>query len=446
LRLRHSARCWQLVETTGVVVAQPETEAVPDSGPVGARLAREAKGAPLLPYLEVTGSEEAFALERETESTTSLVRCRWRVAAVLDGAWTNLRGKLALVAAPGQEAEADRLITVLRDLARVNLADGDPLAAGLTRLGLPLPGAPVPPELRLAVGDSLADAVAKIFGAQGFKMWANTEGTLADVDPEFLHDLRVATRRARQALRLFASTVGKPEAQELRMELAWVGRLLGEVRDLDVFTVNIEADLRRAAASPGVRSTVLAALQRQRAPRLGNLREALASARFHDLVSRLRGFAGSDGTDRGGAREAAGSLSRRQARKLARLVEREGDTVEDAQLHRIRIAFKKLRYTLEFFADLFDEKVHDAIRALIAFQDCLGAHQDAVVGLASLERLAGDLVPGAGQGVGEADLLLAFGALMQLQRDRVASERERFARERAKLPKLLRRLVRSARS
>jgi CHAD domain-containing protein len=327
----------------------------------------------------------------------------------------------------------------------VDLGGGDPLVPGIAGLDLPLPGAPLPEVLRLRAADSLADAVGKTLGAQGFKMWANSEGTLADVDPEFLHDLRVATRRAREALRLFAASVGEIEGRALRTELSWIAGLLGEVRDLDVFTASLQSDLRRTAAAPAVENEVLAALRELRVPHLDELRAALESERFRALVARLRGGALAVEAGSESAREGAGSLSRRQARRLVRLLEQTQDASEDAELHRIRIAFKKLRYTLEFFADLFEDDVNEVIRSLVAFQDCLGAHQDAVVGLGKLESLARDLAPRTGGRGGEAELLLAFGALMQLQRDRAARERGRFGRERKTLPALLRRLQRVVR-
>ena len=58
-------------------------------------------------------------------------------------------------------------------------------------------------------------------------------GTRLGEDPEELHDMRVATRRLRAALALFAGVL-PVRAQTYREELGWLGRLLGEVRDLDV--------------------------------------------------------------------------------------------------------------------------------------------------------------------------------------------------------------------
>ena len=54
-------------------------------------------------------------------------------------------------------------------------------------------------------------AARKVVGQQALKMRVNVQGTLEDLDPEYLHDLRVATRRLRSALRLFAELRCTPD-------------------------------------------------------------------------------------------------------------------------------------------------------------------------------------------------------------------------------------------
>jgi CHAD domain-containing protein len=49
------------------------------------------------------------------------------------------------------------------------------------------------------------------------------------------------------------------------------------------------------------------------------------------------------------------------------------------QLHRLRIAVKRLRYTLEFFEEVLAPQVGDLIKRLKGLQDHLGDLQDAMV-------------------------------------------------------------------
>ncbi len=66
-------------------------------------------------------------------------------------------------------------------------------------------------------------------------------GTRLGEDVEELHDMRVATRRLRAALALFAGVL-PVRAQTFRQELGWLAGVLGAVRDLDVQLEGLAAD------------------------------------------------------------------------------------------------------------------------------------------------------------------------------------------------------------
>ena len=110
-------------------------------------------------------------------------------------------------------------------------------------------------------------------------------------------------------------------------------------------------------------------------------------------------------------------------------------------MHRLRILFKRLRYTAEFFAELFGEPMRDAIARLVPFQDCLGALQDAVVGLATL---AAHAERRGSRGRHRAADLLTLGALMQVQREEIARRRAALAGLWSGLPGTLKALRRAA--
>src|SRR5260221_5847779 len=61
----------------------------------------------------------------------------------------------------------------------------------------------------------------------------HTPGALDGHDPEHVHEMRVATRRMRAALRLFGDVL-PAEANSLNDELNWIAGQLGATRDLDV--------------------------------------------------------------------------------------------------------------------------------------------------------------------------------------------------------------------
>ncbi|MCU0225444.1 MAG: CHAD domain-containing protein [Acidobacteria bacterium] len=461
----------------GRLVAEAEAAgiaALPASGALAERVAEAAGGERLLSLLLVESRERAWEL-------TGPGGAAGRVAIA---AWTfrnphrrqSARGGRLLLVEAEEGEPAFRLTAALGPLAGPMPGPPDPLVAGLTALGLALPGAPVPPELKLLPEDDLVRAARKVLARQAYKMTANLEGTRLDLDPEFLHDLRVATRRSRFALRLLRGWFGSARCEPLRDELRWIGGLLGTVRDLDVFIDRLEHDLARAEADPAAVEKVLRLLHRKRDAARRELVPALDSARFAAVVDGLRGLtpepealaeaAGRYGAERAArevraegeagepaspeaeaaegaellavaeasadavtepaevplAAEIAPQLVARAARRVLRWEKRLEGAPSAADLHELRILFKGLRYTCEFFIELLTEEERKLIRALVALQDCLGEHQDAVVAQAELEALIAHRVA-ARAGAAE---LLALGGLVQVQRERRAERRAQF--------------------
>ncbi|MCE5318635.1 MAG: CHAD domain-containing protein, partial [Parachlamydia sp.] len=82
----------------------------------------------------------------------------------------------------------------------------------------------------IATADSLTNQILKI-NVQPLKKGSKGRHAL---EPEAIHDKRVATRRIRAALKTF-KTLFPPRAKELSRDLQQLDRLLGKKRDLDVF-------------------------------------------------------------------------------------------------------------------------------------------------------------------------------------------------------------------
>jgi CHAD domain-containing protein len=273
-------------------------------------------------------------------------------------------------------------------------------------------------------------------------MAANVAGALRGCDPECVHDLRVATRRARFALRLTAVQGRNRDAAFLRAELAWIAKLLGAVRDWDVFLERLRPRLTLAQASPAARRFVLGAFRRRRTEARVALEPALRSERFAALLAALR--AASAGASGAVARPledpAAQAVAAYTIAKAARKARRQGPrgaTLTAERLHLLRIAGKRLRYTCEFFAELFDGELDGPIRRLAMLQDLLGEHQDAVVSQQRLSELAA-MVNLASPAARER--LLVLGALQQAERDEAACLRDDFDRRWKKVARTLRQL------
>jgi CHAD domain-containing protein len=417
-----------LAETEEDVPAVPPP---PDGAPVELRSQR------LLPVLRLCVRRRLYRLVAPSRATLSMAVGVPSFGRPLSGEEAAGRRLLSLTVPGGLESEAAVIASFLRDLFRLRPLDGDLLAYGLGLFAAPLPGAPVPDRLRLESADGLRVAGHKILARQAYKMRANTEGALMDLDPEFVHDIRVATRRARFALRLFGEVLGSSGSSALREELSWIAGLLGRVRDLDILHANIRRCTAELAGDPQVPAAVEAHLGARRTEALALLREALSSARYQAILEGLETL-GSGVTSEGQAdpgppvREAAPPLVRTSAERLRRWLKRDPAALTPAQLHRIRIHFKRLRYTCEFFNDVFAEAFSDAIRQFVDYQDCLGEHQDAQVAQENLLAMADRLVE-----AGEASpaVLMFLGGIIQSFHGMARNRRAQFETNWKKFPR-----------
>jgi CHAD domain-containing protein len=437
---------------TGWYLSGPEGEAEEAfEGDVSFRsLAPEAPGVPapirglaggrlLLPLVRLKGSAWDAHLQDPSGSRLALRAERFRAAPPL-ASWPTdgpPQGLLSIRLLEGNREAFLHLATYLRDRLNLPASPGDTCRVALQILDIPEPGAPLPAGLRVRPEDPLALAARKVVGQQALKMRANVQGTLEDLDPEYLHDLRVAIRRLRSALRLFAGVLGPRRSDSLRVELNWIGRLLGAVRDLDVFVLALQAQAQRLGESSAIAGLLIQELLRQREPAQAPLRTALVSRRFRTLMCRLNALASSPPPRRPrGAQglpvaEAAPALIRKAQKRVLRLGRSIGPNSPATELHRLRILFKRLRYAGEFFQEAFvdpgsgEDPLADYLRAMARFQDCLGEHQDAVVAIARIQDLAKDMVQ---TGALAPERLLDLGSLIQVQREIARERRESFAR------------------
>ena len=113
----------------------------------------------------------------------------------------------------------------LADEAIVAL-DGDPSGLGGSKVSTQLAADQRTDLAAVAVLRDLADITE-----------ANIPGTLADLDTEFLHDLRVSVRKARSALREMKRAFVPDELEPQRATLKWVQAITGDTRDLDLWVL-----------------------------------------------------------------------------------------------------------------------------------------------------------------------------------------------------------------
>lgn len=268
----------------------------------------------------------------------------------------------------------------------------------------------VPPKPQLFAGVAIkrkwtvAEALNAIAAACLVHLQANVEGALKSEDAEYIHQMRVALRRLRSALRVF-----KPaDSEQLAAEIKWLAGALGEARDWDVLMKESLPGLLDAHGDAALSAQLLAAGMQHQARAREIAREALRSPRFGQLLLMIARWVSTSGAQReaaktvdDGAPEAmsppsAESLdlvkfARREIRKRQRRLLQDakalGELSADAR-HRVRIDAKRLRYSMDFFSSLFDkQQVARYLSILREIQDLLGASNDAAVASGLVERL-----------------------------------------------------------
>lgn len=204
-----------------------------------------------------------------------------------------------------------------------------------------------------------------------------------EVDPEDVHQARVATRRLRSNFETLGPLVGRHWRSVVREDLQWVARALGAVRDIDV--------LRHSLMRSGADDAMTSVLAEERRHALGALRRTLNQPRYHQLVQTLRRAGGDPplGDRRLGARSARRVLPRLVARRWKRLrrdVRTYGRHPTIEELHRLRKRSKQLRYASELAVEVVGARAERAAKAAESFEGVLGEHRDAVLALEWLRR------------------------------------------------------------
>ena len=210
---------------------------------------------------------------------------------------------------------------------------------------------------------TLPQALGMIASEAMTQMQANIPGVLAGKEPEYLHQWRVGLRRLRSLLRL-GRDAGHRELGSLLQCLRPLAEASGELRDWDVFLDTTGGDDTQGVAARGKAQRRLGRLLRAKEYDLDMLALARELSRMSAMPSDMS------------LSMSARKLLRRQHAAILRAGDRP-ERLPDDRLHRLRIRVKRLRYTLEFFRDLFEaaqgRPLHEALQRL---QDILGDMHD----------------------------------------------------------------------
>jgi CHAD domain-containing protein len=317
-------------------------------------------------------------------------------------------------------------------LAELDLVpfDGDTLTLVALATGVDLNGFVSSPTVPLETSMPAVEGFRAVLANLADAVDANWLGTYEHLDPEFLHELRVAMRRTRVVLSQGKYVLPPDFVADARDRFAWLARLTGPARDLDVYLIEWDTYVGPLGAEAiAALEPVRTLLEQRRDAAHQALDQGMASARSTGLMTTWHEWLGEMDHHEPHGRDAHRPLGRVVSRRIIRahetLVERARLIRPDTparQVHDLRKDAKKLRYLLECFGGLLPEDPRKAfVRRLKGFQDNLGANQDAEVHVELIREIADELHSRGAT----ADTLLALGQLAErLEQIRVAARAE----------------------
>ncbi len=346
----------------------------------------EAGEAPLLPLAAFTGRRVSVPLAGAVEA--SLLHGTLRVEAA-----ERPIARLTVTGPPAAVLETMRhLATALPLLPpRASLAEEARAFARHDKLRPRRLGAP-----RLAADLDVEAALRGVIGHLLEVLLWHAPVAVAGEDPHGVHQMRVALRRLRSALKAFRPAADAPALRRFDQGLKDLARTLGPARDWDVFLAGLGAELAEALPGEARIAALLEAGQRHRAAAYETLRKLLTSPAFRQLVwdgvaldLEQPWRAGEDA--KAAARRAAPleDLASHLLSKAWRRMTEVGEDIAhlpDPEFHALRLHGKRLRYLAELFAPLFGRKrSRRFLERLAEMQEQFGLANDASVARALVE-------------------------------------------------------------
>ncbi len=248
---------------------------------------------------------------------------------------------------------------------------------------------------------------------------ANEAGLRADLDSEFLHDFRVAVRRTRSALGQLKGIFPPEVVDRFAPRFAWLGRITGPTRDLDVYLLNF--DDYKASLPVSIRDDLdplydfLKARQKQAHQEMV---KALDSPDYRQLIDEWSDFLLAPLPEKPSAPNALVPIQALADRRIWRIylrILKQGRAIGAGTpaeaLHELRKQCKKLRYLMEFFQSLYPkDRIKRLIKILKGLQDNLGDHQDLEVQEQTLKAFSREMMESRSV---PSETLLAMGLLVQ---------------------------------
>jgi CHAD domain-containing protein len=301
-----------------------------------------------------------------------------------------------------RDGDPEALDEIANDLVSAGAEPGDGLPKLFRALGRPL---------RNGASSRFFEELRGRLREQLREIERHDPGTRLGRDPESLHDMRVGVRRLRALLRAGRELIAT-DTSELDERLKELGRILGEVRDLDVLLARLDREAAELGEEDGRRAqSLLATLRTERSCCRSRLLAALRSDEYLALLDDTAQVI--DELEPSGSPATLDVLADEASARLRRSIRKLPSEPANEDLHAVRKRGKRARYA----AELAGQK--KLVKRAKQFQDVLGEHQDAVVAAERLRELAAGSAP---------ELALVAGRLIEREEERRAEARESWPR------------------
>jgi CHAD domain-containing protein len=254
-----------------------------------------------------------------------------------------------------------------------------------------------PFDRALSADDTMAEAGRIVLLRDFITMLSHEAGAQTGEDIEDVHEMRVATRRMRSALRLLKPYFTGKTANKFRLDLGDIADVLGDIRDRDVLLDNMnqylstlpedgQAELRR----------VIQFIEGERESERDDLHQMIDKRRYARFIERFNAFLTTPGAQ--AVTFPTGVVTPVLVRHVLPtviyshlgVVRAYGpfiETCEAPTLHQLRIEFKRLRYAITFFEEVLGSGARAYLKELKTVQDHLGRMQDIATAHALLEPM-----------------------------------------------------------
>ncbi len=363
----------------------------------------QAEGTALAPFVADAAQRAAlkpvFAVDVDREAVTiaynqSIIEAALDHGRVKAGRRGRRFAELELELKSGQSADLFSLASAIAAIVTVRPSSLTKAERGYDLIDEREPEVTKSKPVHIAAGTSAGEAFRIIARSCLTQYLANEAVLRRRRESGAVHQARVALRRLRAAISVFKTVVDDRERAFISGELRWMASRLGDARDIDVYIENVLVPGQEEHAGDPAFAELIDTYDAKRERAYNIAQRTLSSRRLAQaLVAALAWIEAGEWT-----RADASKIRKRREQSIEKfagkqLGKRRDKIILSAQdivalspedRHEVRIELKKLRYSAEFFAALFDDSrarklLKEEVSAMSKLQDLLGELNDIAV-------------------------------------------------------------------